>query len=166
MSFLTNDERIHILDCYKDHFLEIFSTKNKNAFNKNIYKILKLKKIQSNKKFLNQNLNRVLLDCKLYGTSTFSVFARYGFISKILLDSLTRLKIISKKQNLNFFLSVSTCATQLVKDFDNLENNKIKEKNFMKKYGFLRPGTYDITSKKYSEMENFFVKSSKRKKKN
>ena len=165
MSFLTNDERINIFNCYKDHFLEIFSTKSKNAFNKNIYKILKLKKIQSKKNFLNQNLNRVLLDCKLYGTSTFSVFARYGFISKILLDSFTRLKIISKKQNLNFFLSVSTCATQLVNDFDNLENDKMKEKNFMKKYGFLRPGTYDISSKKYSEMEKFFVKSSKRKRK-
>ena len=163
MYFLTNDERIHLFNSYKDHFLEIFSPKSMNSFNSNINKILKLKKKQSKNKY--NNLNQILMDCKTYGTSTFAVFARYGFISKILIDSLKKLKIISKKQSLNFFLSVSTCATQLVKDFNSLDKNKIKQKKFMNKYGFLRPGTYDITSKKYSEMANFFSKSTSRKRK-
>ena len=35
----------------------------------------------------------------------------------------------------------------------------------MNKYGFLRPGTYDITSKKYSEMDNFFINSNSKKEK-
>ena len=35
----------------------------------------------------------------------------------------------------------------------------------MNKYGFLRPGTYDITSKKYSEMDNFFINSNSKKRK-
>ena len=165
MSFLTKDERIHIYNIYRDHFIETFSKKSKKNFNQNIRKILKLKKIQSSKNFKKYNLNKILSDCKKYGTSTFSIFARYGFISKILIDSLRELKIISKKQSLDFFLSISTCATQLVKDFDSLEDSKIKQKNFMKKYGFLRPGTYDITSKKYSEMNNFFINSNSKKRK-
>jgi hypothetical protein len=40
----------------------------------------------------------------------------------------------------------------------------MNEKNFMQKYGFLRPGTYDITSTKYSEMKNFFNKNTSKKK--
>jgi phosphohistidine swiveling domain-containing protein len=165
MSFLTNDERIHIYNTYKDHFIQIFSKKKKTKFNNYVNKISKLKKIQLSNNFNNYSLNKILNDCKYYGTSTFSIFARYGFISKIIIDSLKELKIISKKQSLDFFLSISTCATQLVQDFESLENSKIKEKKFMNKYGFLRPGTYDITSKKYSEMDNFFSNSNLRKRK-
>ena len=98
MSFLTKDERIHIYNVYRDHFIDTFSKKRKKNFNQNIRKILKLKKIQSSKNFKKYNLNKILSDCKNYGTSTFSIFARYGFISKILIDSLIELKILSKNK--------------------------------------------------------------------
>ena len=163
LSLLSNDEKISVYNSYKDHFLKLFSTEGKNLFELNIKKISKLNNLQSKKNFNKLSLFELLENCKIYGTFSFSIFARFGFISKILIDSLTKLKIFSKKQNLNFFLSVETCATQLVKDFNSLEQKRMNEKNFMQKYGFLRPGTYDITSTKYSEMKNFFNKNTSKK---
>ena len=53
------------------------------------------------------------------------------------------------EQNLN------TITTQMLNDSIKVRSKSINKKQFMKKYGHLRPGTYDIESKKYAQMKNF-----------
>ena len=44
---------------------------------------------------------------------------------------------------------------------------KLDKKNFLLKYGHLRPGTYDIMSKRYDQLKGFNIGAqSKNKKKN
>ena len=38
-------------------------------------------------------------------------------------------------------------------DINKLKNNSLKLSSFKKKYGHLRPGTYDITSKSYRDID-------------
>ena len=52
----------------------------------------------------------------------------------------------------------------MLNDSLKVRSKNISKKQFMRKYGHLRPGTYDIVSKKYAQMKNF--KFSARRKKN
>ena len=58
--------------------------------------------------------------------------------------------------------SVKTVATDLLTDTNRVFYKKITRKQFMERYGHLRPNTYDITSKRYDEYKNFkFTKQNK-----
>ena len=50
-------------------------------------------------------------------------------------------------------LSVNTVASDFSKDMNLYLSNKMSKEEFLLKYGHLRSGTYDITSKTYSEMD-------------
>ena len=101
---------------------------------------------------------RLLLDnCIKYGTIPFAILARYAFIANSLLRSLAHEKIFSIERSNLFFNSISTIATKLLEDLDYCLKGKINREDFLDSYGHLRPGTYDINSKKYSEnFENYF----------
>lgn len=88
----------------------------------------------------------LLEDCKRYGTLPFAGLARAGFIAVQLLQSLVEKEILSKEDYQNFMKDVNTVSSLMNVDFTNLSKNK-----FLEKYGHLRPGTYDITSKRYDE---------------
>ncbi len=89
--------------------------------------------------FLNQN-------CKYYGTLPFAGIARNGFIAIELLNSLVEMNLITENDKNAFLNSISNVASNLRKDFINLSKSK-----FLKKYGHLRPNTYDIETKNYKE---------------
>lgn len=88
----------------------------------------------------------LLEDCKRYGTLPFSGLARAAFIAVQLLKSLVKLTILSKEDYEVFMLSLNTVSSQMNSDF-----RKLSRKEFLKKYGHLRPGTYDILSPRYDE---------------
>ena len=55
--------------------------------------------------------------------------------------------------------SLETPLSQFQHDLTSFSQNKITKKIFLKKYGHLRPGTYDIESKTYKESYlNYFNK--------
>ena len=61
-------------------------------------------------------------------------------------------KIISTKDYNSFLSTLSTVSSQLLNDF-----NTLTKKQFIKKYGHLRPGTYNILSKSYKDgFEEYF----------
>ena len=101
------------------------------------------------------NLNQVLSLCRNVGTLNFSILARHGFIAKSFLNSLIEKKILNNKDLSLFEQSLNTITTEMLKDSYDARFSKKKQKIFMKKYGHLRPGTYDITSKRYDQMKNF-----------
>jgi len=104
---------------------------------------------------LNSNLDDIkkihllLDDCKKYGTLPFSNLARCGFVGSIFLKSLLEKDIITVSEYDEFFKSIHTVAKEFMDDFSMLTKKQLSKKTFLDRYGHLRPGTYDITSKSY-----------------
>ena len=96
-------------------------------------------------------------DCKKFGTLPFAGLARCGFIAIELLNSMEEKKIISKNQKIEFLKNIDTITSNMKIDLNNLSKKK-----FILKYGHLRPGTYDINSKNYSENFNLYFGSHKK----
>jgi len=102
------------------------------------------------------SIKNLLYDCQKYGTLPFSTLARIAFTSTIILKSLEKQKILSKKEIDNIMNSVETPLTKFQEDLKLLSENQINEKDFLKLYGHLRPGTYDITAKRYDQNKGFY----------
>ena len=88
----------------------------------------------------------------------FAHFARCGFVAVIIMKSALKNKKISKKNYNNFFNSINTISKDFQRDISFYKNNKISKKKVLKKYGHLRPGTYDITSQRYDENSDLLFK--------
>ena len=94
--------------------------------------------------------------CKLWDYTFFYIVGTL-FISKKFLNSLERINLLSKKKINNFEASLNTVTSQFLNDLEISKNTKTKFKEFVKKYGHLRPGTYDITSPRYDQnIREFF----------
>ncbi len=93
----------------------------------------------------------LLEECKRYGTLNFSNLARFGFIGSIFLKSLLAKDAISKEEYNQFFTSIHTVSKSFMDDFESLIALALTKEEFLLKYGHLRPGTYDITSKSYAQ---------------
>ncbi len=92
----------------------------------------------------------LISDCKDYGTYSFSGLARCAFISTELLQSMVNNNILSMEDKDKFIKSIETITTQMKKDYSK------SKKIFLKKYGHLRPNTYEILSKNYREGFNLY----------
>jgi len=161
---ISNKEKKIIIKEYQDHFQDLFLNE-KSSVQNSINKIMYLKKkqtIYNNMKFNDpiEKINLLISDCKKYGTLPFSVLARHAFISKNILHSFISNKIITKKECQNFESSIKTIASELVDDINQL--NSKNKKLFLSKYGHLRPGSYDIMSKRYDQMSNFGIAKDKK----
>ena len=85
-------------------------------------------------------------DCKRYGTLPFAGLARAGFIAVQLLKSLIQVNILSQKDYVDFMTSLDTVSSRMARD-----KNTLDRETFLKEYGHLRPGAYDILSPRYDE---------------
>ena len=113
-----------------------------------------------------QKITKIIPILKKYGTLTFANSARAGFISISILKSLIQKKIINKKEFNNFMFSVNTISKEYLNDLYLLKNMQIEKKKFINKYGHLRPGTYNINSEKYADLNlEEIIRNSKIKKK-
>lgn len=92
------------------------------------------------------NIFWLLKTCKSYGTFSFAVLARMGFMAIRFLDSLVELGVLSQKDKSSFINSIDGVTSKFNRDLATLEKGV-----FLKKYGHLRPGTYDILSPSYKE---------------
>jgi glutamine kinase len=94
----------------------------------------------------------LIKDVKKYGTLPFAGAARAGFIAVQFVKSFVNEGIISEEEYNLFFKSLNTISKALVKD-----KSILSKKDFIEKYGHLRPGTYDILSKNYEQdYDNYF----------
>jgi len=85
------------------------------------------------------------------GALAFAGIARCAFISKSILDYLHKKTLITDKNYSNFFKSLDTISNKLNSDLYFLTKKNITKKDFLKKYGHIRPSMYDINAKNYSE---------------
>lgn len=88
----------------------------------------------------------LLEDCKRYGTLPFAGLARAGFVAVQILNSLVAKGIISRIEFEQYMNDLNTVSTMMNDDIRDLSREA-----FLKKYGHLRPGTYDISSRRYDE---------------
>jgi len=94
-------------------------------------------------------------DCKKFGTLPFAGLARSAFIAIELLNSLVEKNLINQNERINFITNIKTITSEMKYDLVNLNKN-----NFIKKYGHLRPGTYDINSENYAKgFKKYFNKT-------
>ena len=90
-----------------------------------------------------------------YGTIPFAILARHAFIAKTLLQSLVCQRVLTVEEMSAFQASMQTVASDLVEDMRRLQCGELDVGIFMSRYGHLRPGTYDILSKRYDQMDGF-----------
>jgi glutamine kinase len=103
---------------------------------------------------------KLLDDCRDKGVLPFSNLARMAFIGTSFLRSLVHLKVLDEKDQEHLKGSIHTITSEIVDDIIHLTSKNLDLKVFMKKYGHLRPGSYDINSFRYDENPDFYLHSS------
>lgn len=99
----------------------------------------------------------LLEDTKRYGTLPFAGLARAGFVAVQLLRSLENIGVFTRADSDAFLQSVSTVTTRMAAD-----RARLAKPVFLQQYGHLRPGTYDILSRRYDEAPDFYFDWSRR----
>lgn len=102
-----------------------------------------------------ETAEKLLLDCRNLGTEKFSTIARIAFIGSILLKSLTKEADLDSNFYDSFMNSIDTPVTNFQNDMFELKIKKLSKSTFLKRYGHLRPGTYDIMASCYHENHSF-----------
>ena len=108
-------------------------------------------KIHNSEMAITDKIYWLLEECKRYGTLPFAGLARCGFIAMQFLHSLIRINIITEEEFHIIMSSLNTITSQFSIDIQKLQNGKLDKKEFISKYGHLRPGTYDILSDRYDD---------------
>jgi phosphohistidine swiveling domain-containing protein len=97
-------------------------------------------------------IEKLLSSCKELGVYPFARLARLAFIGHDLLQQLLQSKAITIKQYQSFLSSIKTVPSLISEDLISIHKGIMSKKDFLKKYGHLRPGTYDITVPRYDQM--------------
>lgn len=103
---------------------------------------------------------RLLEDTRDRGTLLFSILARYAFIATSFLRSLVSRGVFTESEHERFREGISTVAHRLTRDLNKMRNDEISEVEFFRRYGHLRPSTYDITTPRYDEAPSKYFDTS------
>lgn len=90
-------------------------------------------------------------ECKAYGTLPFAGVARAGFIAVQFLRSFVDIGIISRDEYDAYMNSLDTVNKKMNHCLAKYYRGEMSKEDFLKIYGHIRPGTYDILSKRYDE---------------
>ena len=98
-----------------------------------------------------RTIDLLIKSCIDYGTVTFSNVARHAFIATSFLRSMLSRGIINQSEFDSILESMSTVASNTSECIDRVVSGGMSLSEFIKTYGHLRPGTYDITIPSYGE---------------
>ena len=158
--FLNLKEQKVYVEKLKDINKSIINNNNQNVFKNDINRITILdKRLEEFKKEKISPIQKIffLVDlCKNYGTLPFAGIARSAFVATSILRDLQKRSLLTETDLANFYSKINTIANELNKDLFLLESKKISKKNFISKYGHLRPSTYSISSKNYRDGFSFY----------
>ena len=104
-----------------------------------------------------EKLNIILADCRRFGTLPFAHLARSGFVAVTLLKDAVASKTISREGFEGFMSTIRTVSHEITEDAYRVKEGQNSWELFVEKYGHLRPGTYEITSKKYADAPEHFL---------
>lgn len=158
----------NVFSYYKKKLKEItmsnfFNKKRKKELNLNLKSMnLYLQEINETNISYVQKIYLINKICKQYGTKPFASIARNAFIASEFINDLNKLNILSNVRYEEFYNSIKTISKKI-----NIDLNKFSKKKFISLYGHIRPSTYNIEMKNYSEgYEKYFSKGSKKDKSN
>lgn len=115
---------------------------------------------QESNSYLHLERAKLLLDqCRDLGTTSFAVVARHAFIAEGLLRSAIKRNALTEDRVGEFKRSVETVTGSMLEAYAGVCNGKLPKGEFYRKYGHLRPGTYEITSLRYDEREDLFLEA-------
>ena len=126
------------LDKNRDKILSEYSSTKKNYFSKLL------------------TVELLLNDCREHGTIQFSTMARIAFVATALLNSLVKSNYMDQNFVNNIMYSICSPLSEFRDDLMNCLDKEISLELFLKKYGHLRPGTYDITAPRYDKKRSYF----------
>ena len=158
---------------YKKLIGDILTLEEKSKYKKNLHKLTddllnesiapisqqldKINKLKVNREsYLDKKskpdielISLFLDDCIENGTIPFSILARHAFIAKSFMRSLVVRKVLTENELNDFQNSIKTVASDFLHKLEKLSYDKSSFEEFLLEYGHLRPGTYDILSKRY-----------------
>ena len=115
-----------------------------------------LKKTSYNHNDILKTIQNLLYDCKHLGTLQFSTMARIAFIGSVMLRSFVKQGYLNDHFVDDFMNSIKTPLSEFQTDVNEFNSGKLARNKFLKKYGHLRPGTYDVTATRYDQDDSFF----------
>ena len=92
------------------------------------------------------------------GTLPFAHLARCAFIAITFLREAVEFNIISEEACNEFLSQIRTVSHDLTSDAKKVISKEFSWESFVQKYGHLRPGTYDITSQRYDQDPDTYLK--------
>lgn len=128
--------------------------------------LAELKKLEDRFKHLLENANLspvekitcLLEDCRRFGTLPFAHLARSGFVALTLLKDAVSAGIISNSALESFLSTISTVSHDFYNDAQKVARGEMQWEEFVSAFGHLRPGTYDINSRRYDADPEFFLR--------
>jgi glutamine kinase len=154
---LSEVEKSEFKDALRRQTRALLAASGEGGISKALAKVDKLAKKQSDLRRLPVPQDATALfamidDCIRLGTVPFSILARHGFIARTILLSLNNRGILTMEDIHSIQSGVRTVASALVNDMRRLQLGELSRADFMAEYGHLRPGTYDILSRRYDQM--------------
>lgn len=102
---------------------------------------------------------RILLeDCRRYGTLPFAHLARSGFVAMTLLKGAVQVGAISEAASASFLSQIRTVSHDFTHDALAVAEGGMSWEDFVRKFGHLRPGTYDITLPRYDANAEVYLR--------
>lgn len=99
---------------------------------------------------------RLLERCRRFGTLAFAVVARHAFIAEDLLRSGVERGAWAPERLLAFRQSLETVASELARDLRGVASGRVRCPDFLRRYGHVRPSSFDVTSPRYDRRPELF----------
>lgn len=99
-----------------------------------------------------------LENAREHGALVFSHLARAGFVAMTLLRSLESAGVVPAEEKEAFLASIRTVSTAMQDDARAVAEGRTSFEDFVRTYGHLRPGTYDICSPRYDSAPEEFLR--------
>lgn len=161
---ISNLEKKIFIEKHKEHTTKLIKPGHPGSIENSLEKIKilierqKIFKSQTkNKNFNFKYIDDIINDCIIYGVIPFAICARHAFISQTILESFKTKNIVSSYSIEKFKNNLNTVTSRFLRDINSVALKKMSKKIFMKNFGHLRPGTYDINSKRYDQYKSLFV---------
>ena len=164
-NLLTKDELTQYKNALRQITVDSIKLNEKGSLKSALNDIEFLKEIQKKEFTHNKNdsfsiadqINNLVNECVNYGTLPFSILARHGFIAESLLRSSLKKGVITEERLKEFRRSIVTVAGDMSHDFSLVLTKRLTQKEYLEKYGHLRPSSYDILSPNYANRKDLFV---------
>ncbi|MGE3166440.1 MAG: PEP/pyruvate-binding domain-containing protein [Planctomycetota bacterium] len=102
-------------------------------------------------------VEQILQDCIRDGTLPFAVFARCAFVATSFLQSFRARGLLSATELDQYLGSIDTVARRFVTDLEEWRAGEMLLADLLRRYGHLRPGTYDISCPTYGERPDLYL---------